>query len=331
MLIPTSFAFKFGLSITYVNKSMLSKVSLAFVVALLGLALFSLDKTPADMSFDEYMSAYGLKYDSKVERTYRERVFLQNLAKINAHNSQNDKTYEMGINQFTHLTQEEFASTYLGTKVPKSDSVDVDETFVSVGDVDWVAAGAVTPIKDQGQCGSCWAFSTTGGLEGLSKLGFGTLQSFSEQQLVDCSLLYGNHGCSGGLMDNAFRYVKDHGITGEQAYPYVAKKETCQVKQGEFKISGHTDVAKSCTNLANDVTGRPISVAVDAANWSPYKSGVFSGCGTSLDHGVLLVGVTDQYWRVKNSWTAGWGEQGFIRLARGNTCGICNQASYPNK
>jgi len=251
------------------------------------------------------------------------------MEKINQHNSRNDATYEMGVNQFTHLTQEEFASKYLGTKVPHSDA-HVDEAFISVGDVDWVATGAVTAVKDQGQCGSCWAFSTTGSLEGLSKIGFSNLQSFSEQQLVDCSIAYGNHGCSGGLMDNAFRYVKEKGITTEAAYAYHAKKGTCESQGGSFKISGHTDVT-GCTNLANAVTGRPISIAVDATKWSPYKSGVFSDCGTSLDHGVLLVGVTDQYWKVKNSWSASWGEAGYIRLARGNTCGICNKPSYPNK
>jgi len=251
------------------------------------------------------------------------------MKKINEHNSRNDATYEMGVNQFTHLTQEEFASKYLGTRVPHSDA-QIDEDFISVGDVDWVAAGAVTPVKDQGQCGSCWAFSTTGSLEAVSKLSYSNLQSFSEQQFVDCSIFYGNHGCSGGLMDNAFRYVKEKGITTEAAYPYHAKKGSCEVEGGSFKISGHTDVT-GCTNLANAVTGRPISVAVDANKWSPYKSGVFNDCGTSLDHGVLLVGISDQYWKVKNSWSASWGEAGYIRLARGNTCGICNKPSYANK
>jgi len=280
------------------------------------------------VSFEEFKNTYGLKFDSKFEDNYRERVFRENVAKINAHNSRNDATYEMGINQFTHLTQEEFQNIYLGTKAtPK---VGVDESFISVGDVDWVGAGAVTSVKNQGQCGSCWAFSTTGGLEGLSKLAYGTLQSFSEQQLVDCSGSYGNQACNGGLMDSAFKYVRDHGVTTESAYPYKAVKGTCTTNTGAFKISGFTD-ATGCTALANAVTTRPVSVAVDANNWSPYRSGVFNNCGTSLDHGVLLVGVTDQYWKVKNSWGTTWGESGFIRLARGNTCGICNQPSYPNK
>jgi len=164
----------------------------------------------------------------------------------------------------------------------------------------------------------------------LSKIAYGTLQSFSEQQLVDCSGSYGNQACNGGLMDNAFKFVRDKGITSEAAYPYKGVKGTCTAATGSFKISGYTDVS-GCTNLANAVVGRPISVAVDATNWSPYKSGTFSNCAASLNHGVLLVGLTDAYWLVKNSWGTSWGISGYIQLARGNTCGICNQPSYPNK
>lgn len=131
-------------------------------------------------------------------------------------------------------------------------------------------------------------------------------------------------------MDNAFKFVKDHGIVHEDQYPYKGVKQTCSQAGGAFKISGFTDI-NNCNTLATALTGRPISVAVDATNWSAYKTGVFNNCATRLNHGVLLVGVTDAYWRVKNSWAASWGESGFIRLARGNTCGICNVASYPNK
>jgi C1A family cysteine protease len=131
-------------------------------------------------------------------------------------------------------------------------------------------------------------------------------------------------------MDNAFKFVKDSGIVHEDQYPYKAVKQTCSQTTGPFKISGFTDI-KDCNTLATALTGRPISIAVDATNWSPYKSGVFNNCKTSLNHGVLLVGVSDQYWKVKNSWGTSWGESGFVRLARGNTCGLCNVASYPNK
>lgn len=130
-------------------------------------------------------------------------------------------------------------------------------------------------------------------------------------------------------MNNAFKYVKENGIVTEAEYPYKAVQGTCQQDGGSFKISGVVD-ALGCTTLSNALLVRPISVAVDATNWSPYKSGIFSNCSpTGLNHGVLLVGVSSDAWKVKNSWTANWGEQGYIRLARGNTCGICTIPSYP--
>jgi len=251
--------------------------------------------------FQSWKAKYNMKFDSMFEESYRERIFLENLAKIAAHNANEHKTYEMGVNQFSALTQEEFAQQYLGTIVPTTEaSVEVADD-IKVGDVDWTTQGVVTGIKNQGQCGSCWAFSATGALEALSKIGYGTLESFSEQQLVDCSGSYGNQACNGGLMDNAFKYVKDHGIVHEDQYPYKAVKQTCSQNSGPFKISGFTDV-NNCNTLATAITGRPISVAVDATNWSPYKSGVFNNCATRLNHGVLLVGITDQYWKIKNSW-----------------------------
>lgn len=235
----------------------------------------------------------------------------------------------MGINQFTHLTQEEFVETYLKTIVPPSMlKVDVNDTFVDVGDVNWRDWGAVSDVKNQGSCGSCWAFSAVGALEGLSKIAQGNLQTFSEQQLVDCSRSYGNAGCNGGWMDNAFSYVHDHGIRYENEYPYRANDGNCQMDDGSFRNRGHADV-QGCDNLANELSYRPISVAVDASNWSPYRGGIFNNCGGNVNHGVLLVGVTGDYWYVKNSWSGSWGEGGYIRLSRGNTCAICNNPSYP--
>ena len=131
-------------------------------------------------------------------------------------------------------------------------------------------------------------------------------------------------------MDNAFKFVKDNGIVLEAEYPYKAVKQACAKPTGSFKISGFTDI-KDCNTLTTAIAGRPISVAVDATNWSKYASGVFNNCAKSLNHGVTLVGVVGGNWKVKNSWGTTWGESGFIRLTTGNTCGICNVASYPNK
>ncbi len=307
------------------------QVALLLAVITAASVLFAqVDRTPLASDFESWKAAHGINYESTFENAYREKVFLQNKLKAELHNADKSNTYEMGINQFSALTQEEFEQQYLGLVLPENfQSVESSDDLI-VGDTDWTTQNAVTPVKNQGQCGSCWAFSATGGLEGLSKLAYGSLKNFSEQQLVDCSGSYGNQACNGGLMDNAFKFVKDHGIVLENEYQYKAVKQACQKPSGDFKISGFTDI-KDCNTLASSIAGRPISVAVDATNWSGYKTGVFKNCATRLNHGVLLVGITADFWKVKNSWGPAWGESGFIRLERGNTCGICNVASYPNK
>jgi C1A family cysteine protease len=201
-----------------------------------------------------------------------------------------------------------------------------------VGDIDWRTQGAVTPIKDQGQCGSCWAFSTTGGMEGCVKIASGSLISMSEQQLVDCDKT--SYGCNGGLMTNAYNYIIKHGgICSEAAYPYTARTGTCKdtTCTSVATLSGFTNIATgSVSGLQNACAIEPVSIAVDASNFSPYRSGIFSNCGTSLNHGITLVGyLVNQYWICKNSWGTSWGEAGYIRLAWGNTCGIANMATYP--
>ena len=192
---------------------------LAVILAIIGAAavLLGQQTTNKVSEFESWKAKHGVSYASEFENAYRERIFLENLAKINTHNSNEHKTYEMGLNQFSALTQEEFAETYLGL-IPnqKASNIEDNEEYTVGADVDWVGQGAVTPVKNQGQCGSCWAFSATGGLEGLSKVGNGNLESFSEQQLVDCSGSFGNQACNGGLMDNAFKYVKANGIVHEE-------------------------------------------------------------------------------------------------------------------
>jgi C1A family cysteine protease len=148
----------------------------------------------------------------------------------------------------------------------------------------------------------------------------------SEQQLVDCSHLYGNLGCDGGFNVQGLAYVRDHGITDTASYPYTAKNGQCKIHGGSFKFNKIHSVA-GCKNLEAAILGRPVGVGVDAANWSRYASGIFSNCGKHLDHNVLLVGISDTYYKIKNSWSTAWGEKGFIRLALGNTCGICDDFS----
>ena len=190
---------------------------IAVILALIGAAavLLGHQQPSKATDFESWKAKHGIHYASQFENAYRERIFLENLANIEAHNSQNDNTYEMGINQFSAMTHEEFAETYLTLIVPENLEVVENNDYTINGDIDWEAKGAVTKVKNQGQCGSCWAFSTTGGLEGLSFIQNGELENFSESQLVDCSGSYGNNACNGGLMDNAFKYVKDHGIVHE--------------------------------------------------------------------------------------------------------------------
>lgn len=299
----------------------------------------------------EYQSAFT-KWMSENDKTYapeeffyRYEVFKSNMDLVERHNSGNS-TYTLELNKFADLTSAEFKIIYLGLRpeLAREKKVltleDLPQSYPS-GSLDWTTKGVVTGVKDQGQCGSCWAFSTTGSVESAVAIKHAKLTSLSEQELVDCAGSYGNAGCNGGLMDNAFKYVKAHGLLTESQYPYTAKQGTCkrgtQTASTYSQISGYTDVThtENALGAADDI--EPISIAVEAdqSSWQLYKGGVVtSNCGKNLDHGVLLVGYgtasTTPYWKVKNSWGTSWGEQGYIRIERGSDlCGIADQPSYP--
>lgn len=306
-----------------------------FLFSLLAVA-YGYTQLEYENAFATFLSEHNKVYEGD-EVQYRFSVFKSTMDNINEHNKGNH-SWTMGINQFSDLTPTEFEKIYLGyIHRPNSNKNYADLSGLpTANDIDWTTKGAVTPIKDQAQCGSCWAFSTTGSTEGANFLGKGELKSLSEQQLVDCSGSYGNQGCNGGLMDNAFKYYlgKGKGATLEASYPYTARDGTC--KSGltvAVTISKYADVpAKSESGLKTAVTNAPVSIAVDARKWQSYSTGIFSGCGAlvQLDHGVLAVGYTDSYWKVKNSWGTGWGESGFIRIVTDkNECGISNAASWP--
>jgi len=321
-------------------------------LVLLGLIVLAsaLTETEYRTRFLEFKFAYGKTYVES-EETHRYECFKANLDFVNAWDAE-AKGFEVGINEFADLSNDEFNSLYNGINVnlpyePVEENW--EEVIASTADtVNWADKGAVTPIKNQGQCGSCWSFSTTGSLEGEKFIKTGTLTSLSEQNLVDCSTSYGNQGCQGGLMDSAFKYViANKGIDTESSYPYTATgPNSCKFNPANVgdTISSYHDVTRgSEAALQTAVNTQPISVAIDAGHnsFQLYKSGVYyePACSaTQLDHGVLAVGYGSDasgtaYWVVKNSWGASWGMKGFIQMSKGrnNNCGISTMASYPTQ
>lgn len=305
-------------------------------------------------NFDEWKEMWGKVYDSAEEEAFRRVVFTKNQYHVEFRNAEQSSVV-LKLNQFADLLQDEFSARYLGgyrmgsakTKIQSEPVVTVPYTDLPAS-VDWSQKGAVTPIKNQGQCGSCWSFSTTGSVEGAWFIKTGELVSLSEQQLVDCSGPEGNMGCNGGLMDDAFQYIiKNGGICSEAAYPYTSgggSNGTCHSCTAVANITSYVDVQpKNETALLLAVAQQPVSVAVEAdgLDWQFYFGGVVTdACGTNLDHGVLVVGYGNDttagpFWKVKNSWGSSWGEQGFIRLGRGSKftpngeCGILMDPSYP--
>jgi len=288
---------------------------------------------------------YNKLYSSEAEDQARFQTFQNNYLFILNFNADPTQTSTVGLNEYADLTSAEFsaAKSCLGVTSKKIGQVVQLPTEDIPASVDWRQQGAVTPIKNQQQCGSCWAFSTTGSLEGLNVAIAGNpLASFSEQQLVDCSGSYGNQGCNGGLMDYAFEYVEANGITTEDAYPYVAEDQTCQAFTSVFKNTGYSDVPpNSGSSLQAAIAQQPTSVAIEAdtSTFQFYTGGVITGsaCGTNLDHGVLAVGYdTDptagSYFIVKNSWGTSWGLNGYVYIgnAGDNTPGVCGINSLPS-
>jgi len=307
--------------------------------------------------WETYKLLHSKSYDSSVEEKFRMKIYMENKNKIAKHNSlyaQGDVPYGLAMNKYGDLLHHEFVSTMNGFKRNYNDSTvprHLVATFITPENldapkqIDWRAKGAVTDVKDQGQCGSCWAFSTTGALEGQNYRKTGVLTSLSEQNLIDCSTKYGNEGCNGGLMDQAFQYIKDNkGIDTETSYPYEGKDDTCQYDPSSKGASdvGFVDVPSGNEKKLKEAVASvgPVSVAIDASHESFqfYSTGVYSDpqcSSTELDHGVLVVGYgTDHgndYWLIKNSWGPTWGDKGYVKIARNqnNQCGVATQASYP--
>merc|ERR1711998_150896 len=244
-----------------------------------------------------------------------------------------------GATVFSDLTLEEFQALNIrgitsgaSSGLPKV-GVHKYEGEALAGSVDWTTKGAVTPVKNQGQCGSCWAFSTTGGLEGAWQIASGNLASLSEQQFVDCSKA--NSGCNGGLMDNGFKFAEGTAIATEDSYAYTGRDGSCKssfttaIPQGG--VTGYKDVSNSASALQSALNNNPVSVAIEADQsvFQMYTSGtITSGCGSNLDHGVLAVGYDGNTIKVKNSWGSSWGMNGYVNIDA-SQCGITTSASYP--
>jgi len=305
--------------------------------------------------FEDWATDNGRSYASLEEESYRFGLWASAMEKIIAMNDQ-DLTFKLRMNHFGDLTDDEFKLSIHGHKgsclqIPKLETLVaptenvVDDGFVAPASVDWEASGDVTPVKNQGQCGSCWAFASTGALECDYSIKKGELNSLSEQQLVDCTESYGNYGCNGGWWYNAFSYVKSEGgLCLESEYEYTARDGTCKASScgtkynpisGDVKVTPDSD---SALENAVAVGCNAVGVEADQTSFQYYSSGVLTGvCGTSIDHGVLAVGYgtsgNQQYWKVKNSWGASWGDKGYIYICKdceknGNK-GECGINMYP--
>ncbi|ALC44994.1 CG11459, partial [Drosophila busckii] len=328
-------------------KSVASVVlSLIFVAIVQGLAYTDVLET----EWSSFRSKHEKLYEDQNEALRRKQIFKQNKELIDTHNKRfadGKESFEMGVNQFTDLSAKEFEEIMLSNlDTPLMQSYNTytpPENVTLPSSFDWREKKAVTPVKFQGHCGSCWAFAAVGALESYQYIKTGQLMELSEQNLIDCTRKYGNRGCHGGRPRFALKYVQDNGgLESESAYPYEVRDDAqCRFYENAMsvRVLNFTMVAPTEAALAEVVANiGPVAAAVDAGNFQLYKGGVYydPNCRRNPNHAVLVVGYGHDenhgdYWLVKNSWSTHWGEDGYIRMARNrnNNCQIAAQTVYP--
>merc|ERR1711872_493007 len=312
-------------------------------------ALFALVAVAtADQAWEDYKLEFNKHYTAE-EEAVRYANWKKDTEEVGLHNAMFANEFTQGVNELSDLSDEEYKRLYLSSLLvpagPSNATMYVPSNAAIPNAVDWRQQGCVTPVKNQGRCGSCYSFSATGALEGAWKKARGSLPNLSEQQYVDCSGRYGNYGCRGGWYQSCWRYARDAGGNmAESAYRYTARQGRCRFNRGQVvaTLSSYQDTRSGSENDLTNALARvgPVSVAIDASpnSFRRYRSGVHYAPGCSsrrLSHAVLAVGYGSEggrdYFLVKNSWGTRWGAGGYIKMIRNqrNNCGIETKPSYP--
>jgi C1A family cysteine protease len=309
----------------------------AFATALLAVASAS----ELSSKFMQFITTHNKSYGTVEEFEFRKAIFAEMEDFIQSHNTSNDMTFNVAHNKFSDWTSAEY-KRILGFKPSNTTETTTVFAETNASSVNWVEAGAVQAVRDQGQCGSCWAFSSMGALESAHWIESGESLDFSEQQLVDC--VKTSFGCNGGNQSFAFRYLKKSAAMTESSYPYTALTQDCKWSSsnntGVTSVSHTMVTPNSVSQFKAALTQQPLSVSIEAdhRSFQAYQSGVYNdaaGCGTTLDHAVMAVGfgtdvVGGDYYLIRNSWGASWGEAGYIKFAvNGDGAGMCGVQMGP--